>query len=854
MASKPTPPPNYSSLPSAPRQRRQNHHKRHRHYSNSKSAPFSAAAGSSNAAATVRGNGSGRASTLGSLLEGRQSRLAPEFSGRRSTRFAAKMHSGMPRVTPNKHAHSAAADEALSCLFKAGNNIAAIDNVFISYEHKLWEVEDYIYMLKEFGNTRSLLHAKKCFDFIMSKQNGRVDKGKLVSAMIGTLGRLGEINLALGLFERARLEGYGSTVYSFSAMISAFGRNGRFLDAVDLFRSMSSWGVVPNVITYNSIIDAGAKGEVSFDVVVKFYDEMIANGLMPDRLTYNSLLSVCASKGMWEMAQKLLSEMDHRCIVPDVFTYNTYLDTLCKAGQIDLARRVFEEMSSKRVWPNVVTYSAMMDGYAKANLLEDALNLYEEMKLRSVCLDRVSYNTLIGIYEKLGNLDEAIEKCKEMERSGINRDVVTYNALLSGYGKHGMYDEVRRLFEEMKARNIYPNTLTYSTMIDMYTKGEMFQEAMDVYREFKMARLEIDVVFYSAIIDTLCKNGLMESSIMLLIAMMEKGIKPNVVTFNSIIDASQQSPTLEYGINGSSDAIDYPIEQSSPIVIDGAFQNQPGEDRILKMFEQLAAEKAGHLKKDRSGRQDKHCILWLFQKMHELNIKPNVVTFSAILNACSLCNSYEDASLLLDTLRLFDNQVYGVTNGLLMGYREQVWLSAETLFDELMHMDPSTSSAFYNALTDMLWHFGQRRGAEMVVIEGRRRNVWKGEWSISCLDLHLMSCGAACAMVHSWLLSLHSSLFQGIQLPKFVNILTGWGKHSKVLGDGTLKKAVEALLNGMGSPFRIYENNLGRLVSPGEVLTAWLTKPGVFNLLVLYDVLNHSQPAAPSHDYPTLQN
>jgi len=174
----------------------------------------------------------------------------------------------------------------------------------------------------------------------------------------------------------------------------------------------------------------------------------------------------------------------------------------------------------------------------------------------------------------------------------------------------------------------------------------------------------------------------------------------------------------------------------------------------------------------------------------------------------------------------------------------------------------------------------------MVAIEGRRRNVWKGNWSISCLDLHMMSCGAACAMVHSWLLSLHNSVFQGIQLPKFVkyesllpmnfllfsfnwikkikllitvslfycSILTGWGKHSKVMGDGTLKKAVEALLHGMGSPFRIYENNLGRLVSTGEVLAAWLTQPSVFNLLVLYDVLNHSQPAAPSHDHPALQN
>jgi len=63
--------------------------------------------------------------------------------------------------------------------------------------------------------------------------------------------------------------------------------------------------------------------------------------------------------------------------------------------------------------------------------------------------------------------------------------------------------------------------------------------------------------------------------------------------------------------------------------------------------------------------------------------------------------------MLLGALRLFDNQVYGVTHGLLMGYREQVWFQAQTLFDEMMRMDSSTASAFYNALTDMLWQFGQ---------------------------------------------------------------------------------------------------------------------------------------------------
>jgi hypothetical protein len=42
-----------------------------------------------------------------------------------------------------------------------------------------------------------------------------------------------------------------------------------------------------------------------------------------------------------------------------------------------------------------------------------------------------------------------------------------------------------------------------------------------------------------------------------------------------------------------------------------------------------------------------------------------------------------------------------------MGYRENVWKQAQSLFDEVKLMDSSTASAFYNALTDMLWHFGQ---------------------------------------------------------------------------------------------------------------------------------------------------
>ena len=63
--------------------------------------------------------------------------------------------------------------------------------------------------------------------------------------------------------------------------------------------------------------------------------------------------------------------------------------------------------------------------------------------------------------------------------------------------------------------------------------------------------------------------------------------------------------------------------------------------------------------------------------------------------------------MLLEELRLLDDRVYGVAHGLLTGSRDTIWLQALSLFDEVKQLDTSTASAFYNALTDVLWHFGQ---------------------------------------------------------------------------------------------------------------------------------------------------
>ncbi|CAH2059920.1 unnamed protein product [Thlaspi arvense] len=760
-----------------------------------------------------------------------------DFSGRRSTRFVSKMHFGRPRATVATR-HSSAAEEALQSAIKFSGDDDMFQNLLLSLESKLRGSDDYTFILRELGNRGECDKAVGFYEFAVIRERRKIEQGKLASAMISTLGRLGKVAIAKRVFEAALAGGYGNTVYAFSALISAYGRSGLHEEAISVFNSMKSYGLRPNLITYNAVIDACGKGGMEFKLVAEYFDEMQRNGVQPDRITFNSLLAVCSRGGLWEAARNLFDEMLDRGIEQDVFTYNTLLDAICKGGKMDLAFEILAaQMPAKRIMPNVVSYSTVIDGFAKAGRFDEALNLFDKMRFLGIALDRVSYNTLLSIYTKVGRSEEALDVLREMASVGIKKDVVTYNALLGGYGKQRKYDEVKQIFAEMKREHVLPNLLTYSTLIDVYSKGGLYKEAMEIFREFKSVGLRADVVLYSALIDALCKNGLVGSAVSLIDEMTKEGIRPNVVTYNSIIDAFNRSATME-SLAESRDGGASSLEEvgSSSFSSSLSKMTETEDSQVIQIFGKLTTESFSRMKKDcKEGMHELSCMLEVIQKMHQLEIKPNVITFSAILNACSRCNSLEDASMLLEELRVFDNRVYGVVHGLLMGHRENVWLQAQSLFDKVNQMDGSTASAFYNALTDMLWHFGQKRGAQLVALEGRSRQVWENVWSESCLDLHLMSSGAARAMVHSWLLNIRSIVYEGHELPKLLSILTGWGKHSKVVGDGALRPAVEALLRGMDAPFYLSKCNMGRFTSSGTVVATWLRESATLKLLILHD-------------------
>lgn len=70
--------------------------------------------------------------------------------------------------------------------------------------------------------------------------------------------------------------------------------------------------------------------------------------------------------------------------------------------------------------------------------------------------------------------------------------------------------------------------------------------------------------------------------------------------------------------------------------------------------------------------------------------------------------------------------------------------------------------------------------------------------------------------------------------PRYVTVVTGWGKLSKEEGRSKVKTEVEKEIAKLGVPFRLSDDT-GRWTAKGEALLRWLLRPETAGRLVLWD-------------------
>ncbi|KAG7591096.1 Pentatricopeptide repeat [Arabidopsis thaliana x Arabidopsis arenosa] len=206
----------------------------------------------------------------------------------------------------------------------------------------------------------SLRHGKSVHGYMI--RNGIEMDAVNFTSFIDTYARCGNIEIARKVFDMMPQR----NVISWSSMINAFGINGLFEEALDCFDKMKSQNLVPNSVTFVSLLSACShsgnvkEGWKQFESMTRDY------GLVPEEEHYACMVDLLGRAGEIGEAKSLIDNMP---VKPMASAWGALLNACRIHKEVDLAGEVAEKLLSMEPDESSV-YVLLSNIYADAGMWE----------------------------------------------------------------------------------------------------------------------------------------------------------------------------------------------------------------------------------------------------------------------------------------------------------------------------------------------------------------------------------------------------------------------------------------------------------------------------------------------------
>ncbi|KAA8546794.1 hypothetical protein F0562_003223 [Nyssa sinensis] len=270
-----------------------------------------------------------------------------------------------------------------------------------------------------------------------------------------------------------------------------------------------------------------------------------------------------------------------------------------------------------------VIQSSLLSMYSKCGTVEEAYLSFCEVRNK----DLISWTSIVGVYAKLGRIIECLVRRNHVV------DQMVHNALLSMYCKFGLPALAEKLFD----------------------RAERDKEAWNMM-VFGYGKMGLgDTVSWNTLISSYALSGHSAEALALFDKMISEGFKPNSATLVTVLSACSCIASLEKG------------EQVHSYIREGGFEfNLSLATALVDMY-----AKCGKLEKSReifNVMKEKDVVSWnvmisgyamhgdaesaieIFRQMELSNVRPNELTFLAVLSACTHAGLVEEGKFLFDRM------------------------------------------------------------------------------------------------------------------------------------------------------------------------------------------------------------
>ncbi|KNA23434.1 hypothetical protein SOVF_024800 [Spinacia oleracea] len=498
----------------------------------------------------------------------------------------------------------------------------------------------------------------------------------------------------------------------------------------------------------------------------------------------------------------------------DGHTYTTMVGILGRAKQFDAINVLLDQMVRDGCEPNVVTYNRLIHSYGRANYLNDAVGVFHQMQKAGCEPDRVTYCTLIDIHAKSGYLDVALHMYQRMQEAGLSPDTFTYSVMINCLGKAGHLSAAHKLFCEMVDSGCIPNLVTYNIMIALQAKARNYPVALQIYRDMKNAGYEPDKVTYSIVMEVLGHCGYLEEAEAIFFEMKSKKWVPDEPVYGLLVDL--------WGKAGNAEKA---LQWYQAMLQAGLYPNVPTCNSLLSAF--LRVHRLS----------DAYNVLL---GMVNMGLSPSLQTYTLLLSCCTEAKTSFNMGFCGQLMSITGHPAHVfLLNMPASGPDGQNVRDHVGRFLDVMHSeDRESKRGLIDAVVDFLHKSGLKEEAGSVWEVAAMKNVYPDavREKSSCywlINLHVMSDGTAVTALSRTLAWFRRQLLMSGVGPTRIDIVTGWGRRSKVTGASLVRQSVQELLDMFSFPFFTENGNSGCFVGCGEPLNRWLQQSCVERMHLL---------------------
>ncbi|KAH7442674.1 hypothetical protein KP509_03G098600 [Ceratopteris richardii] len=487
----------------------------------------------------------------------------------------------------------------------------------------------------------------------------------------------------------------------------------------------------------------------------------------------------------------------------DVHTFTTMLGILGKARKFDAVVRLLEEMSREGCKPSVVTFNRLIHSYGRARQMSEALQIFHHMKYVGCIPDKVTYCTLIDLHAKAGFLEVAMDMYRQMQHAGLQPDTFTYSVMINCLGKAGELSAAHEILDEMIGKGCIPNLVTFNILIDLHAKSGKYDMALKLYNDMQETGFQPDQVTYSIVMEVLGHAGHLEEAEHIFAEMKEAGCVPDSTVYGLLVDMWGKTGNLEKA-----------CEWYKKMLESGLTPTVPTCNSLLGAFLRENLYDAGRV---------------IIQDMKNQNLDPSLQTYTLLLSCFTLSERKEDSENLWIIMADLSHPAHTflITLPPARLGPAHTWEHTVRFFDSICEEDQESKRSFTDAMISFLHKFNMKVEAAMVWEVAAERKIYPkavtrkaaNYWAI---NLHTMSMGTAIIALSRILSSLKGGMLATGIVPERIDIITGWGRRSRVTGSSLVKQAVEEILKAVSSPFRLESGNIGCFVGIGQPLVDWL--------------------------------